>query len=89
MKTCQFTTGIALLLLLAGASNGDETKTKHLSCTFGATFTDGLETHIDTNGDGISASLHQGLVDCNIGRFSFNSENEFQAALAAPVNCQP
>jgi len=60
MKTCQFTIGIALVLLLAGVSNSDQTKTKQMSCTFGGSFTDGVETHIDTNGDTISANLHQG-----------------------------
>jgi len=87
MKTRHFSMGFALVLLLAGVSNSDESKTKHLSCTFGGTFTDGVETHIDTNGDAISANLHQGLQDCNIGRFFLHSENEFQAALPAPVTC--
>jgi hypothetical protein len=46
-----------------------------------------VENHIDTNGDGISANLHQGLDDCNIGRFFLHSENEFAAALPTPVTC--
>src|SRR5215469_14046981 len=87
MKTCQFTIGIALVLLLAGVSNSDQTKTKQMSCTFGGSFTDGVETHIDTNGDTISANLHQRLQNCNIGRFFLHSENEFAAALPAPVTC--
>jgi hypothetical protein len=87
VKTSQFSIGIALVLLFAGVSSSGETKTKHLSCTFGGTFTDGVETHIDTNGDRISANLHQGLEDCNIGRFFLHSENEFGAALPAPVTC--
>jgi hypothetical protein len=87
MKKHQFGISIALVMLLAGMSNSDETKNKHLSCTFGGSFTDGVETHIDSNDDGISANLHQGLQDCNIGRFFLHSENEFQAALPAPVTC--
>ncbi len=88
MEKHHFTIGIALVLLLAGVSNSDETKTKHLSCTFAATFASpGVETHIDTNGDGRSAGLHQGLVNCNIGRFLFQEEFEFLAPLPAPVTC--
>jgi hypothetical protein len=87
MKGCDFTIGIALVLLLAGASNADDSKTKHLSCTLAATFVSGVENHLDTNGDGRSASVHQGLVNCNIGRFLFHEEFEFLAPLPAPVSC--
>jgi hypothetical protein len=87
MKGCDFTIGIALVLLLAGASNADDSKTKHLSCTFAATFVSGVENHLDTNGDGRSASVHQGLVNCNIGRFLLHEEFEFLAPLTAPVSC--
>jgi hypothetical protein len=87
MKVCDFTIGIALVLLLAGASNGDDSKTKHLSCTFSATFVSGVENHLDTNGDRRSASVHQGLVNCNIGRFLFHEEFEFLNPLRAPVTC--
>jgi hypothetical protein len=87
MKGCDFTIGIALVLLLAGASNGDDRKTKHLRCNFSGTFVSGVENHLDTNGDGRSASVHQGLVNCNIGRFLFHEEFEFLDPLRAPVTC--
>jgi hypothetical protein len=87
MKICDFTIGIALVLLLAGASYADDSKTRHLSCAFAATFVSGVENHLDTNGDGRSASVHQGLVNCNIGRFLFHEEFEFLAPLPAPVSC--
>jgi hypothetical protein len=87
MKGCDFTIGIALVLLLAGASYGDESKTKHLSCTFSGTFVSGVENHLDSNGDGKSTSVHQGLAICNIGRFLFQEEFEFLDPLAAPVSC--
>ena len=87
MRVSDFTIGIALVLLLAGASNGDDGKTKHLSCTFSATFVSGVENHLDTNGDGTSASVHQGLVNCNVGRFLLHEEFEFLKPLTAPVTC--
>ena len=88
MNIRHLTLGIGVVLLLAGVSNSDEIKTKHLSCTFAATFVSGVETHLDTNGDMISASVHQGLVNCNIGRFLFQEEFEFQACQGAcPVTC--
>src|SRR5215831_2458224 len=89
MEKRSFSMGIALVLMLAGTVRGDEgtTKTKHLSCTFAATFVSGVETHLDTNGDLRSASVHQGLVTCNIGRFLFQEEFEFLDPLPAPVTC--
>ncbi len=87
MNIRHFTLGLGILLLLAGVSNSDETKTKHLRCTFAATFVSGVETHLDTNGDGRSASAHQGIVNCNIGRFFFQEAFEFQNPLSAPVTC--
>jgi hypothetical protein len=89
MNICRLTFGITLVLLLVGVSNGDETRTKHLSCTFAATFVSGVETHINTNPnvDTRSASVHQGIVNCNIGRFLFQEEFEFLDPLPAPVTC--
>ena len=83
MKGFDFTIGIALVLMFAGASYADDSKTKHLSCNFAATFVSGVENHLDTNGDGRSASVHQGLANCNIGRFPFQEEFEFRP-LACP-----
>jgi hypothetical protein len=78
---------LGMVLLLAGVSHSAETKTKHLRCTFAATFVSGVENHLDTNGDLRSASVHQGLVTCNIGRFLFQEEFEFLDPLPAPVSC--
>ena len=86
MKVCDFMVAIALVLLFVGTSNGDDSRTMHLRCTFSATFVSGVENHLDTNGDKRSASVHQGLVNCNIGRFLFQEEFEF-VPLPAPVSC--
>jgi hypothetical protein len=87
IKGCDFAIGIALVFVLAGASYGDDSKTKHLSCTFSGTFVSGVENHLDTNADGRSTSVHQGLAVCNIGRFIFQEEFEFLDPLPAPVSC--
>jgi hypothetical protein len=87
MKGCDFTIGIALVLLFAGASYGDDSKIKHLRCSFAGTFVSGVENHLDTNDDKRSASVHQGLAICNLGRFLFQEEFEFLDPLAAPVSC--
>src|SRR6266852_5233812 len=87
MNIHHLTLGIGMVLLLAGASNGDDSKTKHLSCTFSGTFVSGVENHLDTNGDMRSASVLQGLVNCNIGQFLFQEEFEFLDPLPAPVTC--
>lgn len=87
MKTRHFTIGIALVLLLAGAGNSAEVKTKHVRCTGSGTFADGVETRIDTNGDDLSAGLSQGLDNCNIGRFFWREVDEYQAPLPTPVTC--
>jgi hypothetical protein len=79
--------GIALVLLLAGTAGSDGARPKNVSCAFSATFDEGTETHIDTNNDGISASLLQGIANCNIGRLFFREAYEFNAALPAPVTC--
>jgi len=87
MNIRHLTLGIGMVLLLAGAGNSAEVKTKHVRCTVSATFVSGVETHLDTNGDGRSASAHQGIVNCNIGRFFFHEAAEFRAPLPAPVTC--
>jgi hypothetical protein len=87
MKKRSFIIGGALMLLLAGTAGGDGVKTKQVRCTVSGTFAEGIETHIDTNGDNISASLLQGIANCNIGRLFFREEYEYQAGLPAPVTC--
>jgi hypothetical protein len=87
MNIRHLTLGIGMVLLLAGAGNSAEVKTKHVRCTLSATFVSGVENHLDTNGDTRSAGVHQGIVNCNIGRFIFHEEFEFQAPLPAPVTC--
>jgi len=87
MNIRHLTLGIGMVLLLVGAAESAEVKTKHLRCTFAATFVSGVENHLDTNGDQRSASVHQGLVHCNLGRFLFQEEVEFLDPLPAPVSC--
>ena len=87
MNLRHLTLGIGMVLLLASAGNSAEVKTKHVRCTIAATFVSGVETHLDTNGDGRSASVHQGLTNCNLGRFFFHEAAEFQAPLPTPVTC--
>jgi len=77
------------LLMLTGAAVADDTKTQKVNCTFASTFVSGVENHLDTNGDKRSASVHQGIVNCNIGRFLFQEEFEFLDPLPAPVTCPP
>jgi hypothetical protein len=76
MQTRHFTLGIALLML-TGAVGAAEARTRHVQCKGAGTFVDGVETHIDTNGDGQSASVDQGLQNCNIGRLFFQEELEW------------
>jgi hypothetical protein len=57
--------GIALMLMLAGTVGAAEARTLHPHCKGAGTFADGVETHIDTNGDGASATLDQGLENCS------------------------
>lgn len=87
MNIRHLTMTIGMVLLLASVGNSAEVKIKQISCTFAATFVSGVENHLDTNGDGRSASTHQGIVNCNIGRFFFQEAFEFQNPLSAPVTC--
>jgi hypothetical protein len=76
MRTRHFTFGIALLFLTSfvGAVNA---KTIHTHCTGAGTSASGVETNIDTDGDGVSATFDQGLQNCNTGRSFFQEENEW------------
>ena len=86
MKTYPFTMGIALVLLLAGVGNSAEARTQHFHCKGSGTFVSGVETHIDTNGDRVSANMDQGLLECSIGRFFFQEEIEYVGPLD-PTTC--
>src|SRR5262249_50060412 len=63
MRTHYLTFGMTLLMLasVVGTANA---KTQHVNCTFASSFTDGVETNIDTDGDGLSATLNQGINNC-------------------------
>lgn len=87
MQKRSFIISLTLVLLWAGAGNSAEVKTKHVHCTGSGTFADGVETRIDTNGDGLSAGLSQGLDNCNTGRIFWQEVDEYQAPLPAPVTC--
>lgn len=86
MNIRHLTLSLGIVLLLASTGNSGEVKTKQLRCSFSATFVSGVETHLDTNGDGRSASVHQGLENCSTGRFFFHEAAEFQNPIAA-VTC--
>jgi hypothetical protein len=76
MRTRYFTFGIALFLL-TGVVGAADAKTLRTHCTGAGTGADGVETNIDTNGDGVSATLDQGIQICNTGKALFQEENEF------------
>lgn len=86
MNIRHLTLGLGIVLL-AGVSTSAEMKTKEVRCTFAATFVAGVDNHLDANGDGRSAGVHQGLVQCNLGRFLFHEVFEFQGPLPVPVSC--
>src|SRR5438552_18835267 len=77
--------GLTLPIFLGLVSHA-AAETRHLTCTISGSFTDGIETNIDTNGDGASATLGQGAVRCNGGSAIFQEEVEwiFQPTL---TNC--
>ena len=77
MKRNFMTISTALMFMLAGAVGAAEAGTRHVHCQGAGTFVDGVETHIDTNGDGQSAGVDQGLQNCNIGRLFFQEELEW------------
>jgi len=78
MRIHHITLGIAFLLLtgVVGTANA---KTQNINCTFAASFADGVETNIDTNSDGQSATLGQGINNCSFGRFFIQVETELKA----------
>jgi hypothetical protein len=58
-----------------------------VNCSYSATFAQGVETHIDTNDDQLSALLDQAITNCNIGRFFISGAAEYRAPLSAPETC--
>ena len=79
MNQHYFIIGTAVAALLIGTvGSATETRTLQVHCKGSGTFADGVETNIDTNGDGASATLNQGLENCTlIGRFFFHQEEEW------------
>ena len=76
MQIRYFTLGMAFLLL-TGVVGAADAKTLRMHCKGGETFTDGVETNIDTDGDGHSAVVSQGIETCNIGKFFVVEESDF------------
>ena len=52
-------------LMLMGLVGHATAETRHLKCTTSITGVDGIETHLDTNGDNVSASTSRGILLCN------------------------
>jgi hypothetical protein len=79
MNRHYFIIGTAVAALLIGTvGSATDTRTLQVHCKGSGTFADGVETNIDTNGDGASATLNQGLENCTlIGRFFFHQEEEW------------
>jgi hypothetical protein len=63
--------------MLTGFVNHATAETRKLKCTIAGTFTDGVETNIDTNGDNVSATLDQGAFKCNGSSGIFQEEAEW------------
>ena len=68
MRTHYLTVGLTLLLL-TGAVVAADTKTQKVHCKGGGTFTDGVETNIDTDGDGDSAADRSRGRDLQLRQF--------------------
>ena len=76
MRIHHFTLGI-VLLLLTGLVGAADAKTLRVHCTGSESGLSGLETNIDTNGDGISADVAQGIEICNTGKALIHEEAEW------------
>jgi hypothetical protein len=69
---------VALLIGTVGRATDTGSRTLQVHCKGAGTFADGVETNIDTNGDGVSATLNQGLENCRpLGRLFFHQEEEW------------
>lgn len=77
MHTHYVTVGLTLLLLTGAVVAADAKTHQKVHCAGGGTFVDGVETNIDTDGDGVSAGIDQGSEVCNIGMFVFQEEVEW------------
>ncbi len=75
------------VLLFTGAVLVAEADTQQFHCKGGGTFTDGVETNIDTNGDGVSATVDQGAEVCNTGNAIFQEEAEWIQQTAVSADC--
>lgn len=80
MKGRYFVIGIGLLLAVpVSSAEADPNKQeRRLRCTDSLTASFGVETYIDTNGDGLSANFNQGIVNCDSVRFFAQEEGEYK-----------
>jgi hypothetical protein len=86
METRAFIMGLALVLTLTGTvANADNTE--HWRCTVSGSSVVGVETNLDTNGDDISASATQSIVNCGRFRFFVLTVNESPAPVPPTENC--
>jgi len=86
METRPFIIGLVLTGMLTGTgATADETK--HWRCTVAGSSVVGVETNLDTNGDAISASATQSIMNCGRFRFFVQSVNESPAPVPATEKC--
>jgi hypothetical protein len=85
MRTHYLAFGITLLMLTGAVVTAEAHNTERFQCKGGGTFTDGVETNIDTNSDRVSATVDQGAEVCNTGSAIFQEEAEWihQSAVSA------
>src|SRR5689334_15363281 len=81
MRTQSLTLGMTLLMCTSTVSIAIA-DTQQFHCRGGGSFTDGIETNIDTTGvngipDGVSATVDQGAEVCNTGNAVFQEEVEW------------
>jgi hypothetical protein len=87
MRTHYLALGMTALMLAGAVVVVEANNTEQFQCKGGGTFTDGVETHIDTNGDRVSATLDQGAEVCNTGRAIFQEEAEWIRRSAVTSYC--
>ena len=64
MRIRYLTFGLIQLMLMGLVCHATA-ETRHLKCTISITAVDGVETHLDTNGDNVSANTSRGILICN------------------------